>query len=299
MHQAKHISLRAYAKINLGLQIFGKRDDGYHSIETVLHRVNIYDTITLRLHRKREVHIRCSHPEIPVDHTNLCHKAAELFYSRIDSPPQVDITIKKNIPIGAGLGGGSADAAVVLLACNTLHGSPLDDEALYRLAVDIGSDVPYFLRGGSAVARGRGEILEYFQLELPYWIVVVYPRIHISTKWAYDSFSLNPQLRQHDLKALVSENVMHPRTWVNSLRNDFEPSVFRNHPTVMRVKELLIRGGADFALMSGSGSSVFGLFQDQHYAEDIARELSQLYDVWLTPPFFSPEYAFMEQKTNV
>ena len=298
MQQPTTISLPAYAKINLGLHILRKRADGYHDIETIFHRIQISDTITVERNVTDTITIQCIHPEVPNNSDNLCYKAADLFFSEIGHTGELMITIDKNIPVGAGLGGGSSDAAAVLRACNMLYGYPLDDTALTGIASRIGSDVPYFLHSGSAYATGRGEILEYFELELPYWIVLVYPRIHIETKWAYQSSTPEREVKQSNLKSLVRDNVLQPRSWVNTLRNDFEAAVFREYPVIMRVKEALVKGGADFALMSGSGSSVFGLYQDEKYATEIAESLSSTYDVWITPPFFTPETITTERKAN-
>jgi 4-diphosphocytidyl-2-C-methyl-D-erythritol kinase len=282
-------TIRAFAKINLGLQILEKRGDGYHNIETVFHRINLYDDITVREYETAGIALSCTDPAVPADSGNLCYTAAKLFFDRIGKAPSIAVHIDKTIPAGAGLGGGSSDAAATLLACNEMYNYPLDGAALSEIAAAIGSDVPYFLHPGSAHARGRGELLEYFTLELPYWIVLANPSIPISTKWAYESFSTDLSLRRIDLKSLLCENIMTPRAWVNTLRNDFESIVFAAYPEIMRIKETLIRGGADFALMSGSGSSVFGLFQDERYAREIADALSRRYGVWITPPFFSPE----------
>ncbi len=298
MQQPTTTTVNAYAKINLGLHILRKREDNYHDIETILHRINIYDSITVERKKSGEIFIHCTDPGIPTDTSNLCYKAAGLFYSTIEHEHELAITIEKNIPVGAGLGGGSSNAATVLRACNMLYGYPLDDSILTNLASRIGSDVPYFLHAGSAYATGRGETLEYFDLELPYWIVLVYPRIHIETKWAYQSYTPNRNMRNHNLKSLVQKNIMKPRSWVNTLRNDFEPIVFRTYPVVMRVKESLMKSGADFALMSGSGSSVFGLYQDETYAKEIAESLPATYDVWITPPFFVPDPIITERKAN-
>lgn len=299
MQEPTTTSLYAYAKINLGLHILRKRADRYHDIETVFHRVNVFDTITVERNKTGEIIIQCSHPDVPANNTNICYKAADNFYSEIGYDRELLITIDKNIPVGAGLGGGSSNAAAVLRACNMLYGYPLDEPALRGIASRIGSDVPYFLQSGSAYATGRGDILEYFQLELPYWIVLVYPHIHIETKWAYQSCIPNREVKNVKLKSLIQDNLMQPQAWVNALRNDFEPVVFREHPVVMRIKEALIKGGADFTLISGSGSSVFGLFQDELYANEIAASLAQTYDVWITPPFFSPESIITERKADI
>jgi 4-diphosphocytidyl-2-C-methyl-D-erythritol kinase len=298
MQQPITVSINAFAKINLGLQILGKRHDGYHDIETILHRLDIYDVIEIRQSSSGGIAVECTHPDIPAHSSNLCYKAAELFYSEVGEKPRLSIGIEKNIPIGAGLGGGSSDAAAVLLACNKLLGYPLGKETLRQIASRIGSDVPYFLHHGTAHATGRGDVLEYFDLELPYWIVLVYPNIHIDTAWAYRAYTPNSGVKRIQLKSIVSDNLMEPGVWVNSLRNDFEPVVFREHPVIMRVKEALVKAGADFALMSGSGSSVFGLYQDEKYAKEIADSLSNTYPVWLTRPFFSPDSMITERKIH-
>jgi 4-diphosphocytidyl-2-C-methyl-D-erythritol kinase len=298
MQQPITVSINAFAKINLGLQILGKRHDGYHDIETILHRVDIYDVIEVRQNTSGGITVQCNHPDVPADSSNLCYKAAELFYSEIGEKPHLSIGIEKNIPIGAGFGGGSSDAAAVLLACNMLLGYPLGKETLRQIASRIGSDVPYFLHHGTAYATGRGDILEYFDLELPYWIVLVYPNIHIDTAWAYRAYAPNRSTKRIQLRSIVSDNLMRPGVWVNSLRNDFEPVVFREHSVIMRVKEALVKAGADFALMSGSGSSVFGLYQDEKYAKEIADSLSNTYPVWLTRPFFSPDSTIIERKIH-
>ncbi len=137
----------------------------------------------------------------------------EYFYSEIGYDRELHISIAKNILVGAGLGGGSSDAAAVLRACNMLYGYPLDDPALSGIAAHLGSDVPYFLQSGSAYATGRGEILEYFQLELPYWIVLVYPNIHIDTKWAYQSCTPNREAKNFNLKSLIQDNLLQPQKY--------------------------------------------------------------------------------------
>jgi 4-diphosphocytidyl-2-C-methyl-D-erythritol kinase len=282
------LTVRAYAKINLGLQILRLREDGYHDIETVFHRIALHDDLTFsRL--DRGIAIESDTPGAPSDETNLCYRAAAMIFQQCGHAGGARIALRKRIPIGAGLGGGSADAAAVLLHLPGYLGIPISEQDRFDIAAAIGSDVPYFLRKGSAHARGRGELLSYFSLSVPYWILLVYPGIHVSTAWAYNSFTFNPHLPVHPLKELVAGQMHQPTALVNTLRNDFEPVVFRAHETVMRVKEILYRTGADFALMSGSGSSVFGLFRDEQLARESARFFSMTYFTHLTAPFFEPE----------
>jgi 4-diphosphocytidyl-2-C-methyl-D-erythritol kinase len=157
------------------------------------------------------------------------------------------------------------------------------------MALQLGSDVPYFLRKGSALAKGRGEILDYFDLDVPYTILVCYPNIHIPTKWAYEQVQLVRDAKRIDLKALVLDGMKTPLHLVNSLRNDFEPAVFRQYPDVMRVTEAMMRGGAEFASLSGSGSCVFGFFSRTDYADEAGRLLkAKGYRASWTKPGFKP-----------
>ncbi len=282
------MTLRAYAKINLGLQILGKRADGYHDIETVFHQVNLYDEIELSLN-DNGIRFHCDVREVPADDSNLCVKAALLLRDVTGIPGNADIVLRKRIPLGAGLGGSSADAAVVLKGLRKLWSLEISDAELRTLSASLGSDVPFFIDGGTAYATGRGEQLESIEVEVPYWILVVTPPIHISTAWAYGNVRLNTHLRRENLKALVTEKMREPRVLVNRLRNDFEPLIFRDYPEVMRLKETVVRGGADVALMSGSGSSVFGLFNDAAYAKELTEALAPAYRASLTAPLFKPE----------
>jgi len=275
---------RAYAKINLGLQIIGKREDGYHDIETVFHPVNLFDTIELET-QGRKIVVESSDPTLPIDESNLCWKAADALRKEAKVTSGVKISIDKRIPTGAGLGGGSSDAAFVLRELPRFWNLMISQERLREIALSLGSDVPYFLHLGTAFATGRGDVLEYFDLSLPYWIVIVYPNIHIYSKWAYDQ--VTPEQRQRvDLRKLLVEYLKRPSVWVDKLRNDFEGLVFRTHDAVKRTKETLYTGGADFALMSGSGSAVFGLFQNEQSAREIVKTISENLPVFLTEPNF-------------
>ncbi|MGA9365384.1 MAG: 4-(cytidine 5'-diphospho)-2-C-methyl-D-erythritol kinase [Bacteroidota bacterium] len=279
---------RAYAKINLGLQIIGKREDGYHDIETVFYPVNLFDTIELEA-CGHEIVIESSDPNLPVDESNLCWKAADAIRKEANVTSGVKIHIDKRIPTGAGLGGGSSDAALVLRELPRFWNLKFTQERLREMALSLGSDVPYFLCSGTAFAAGRGDVLEYFDLSLPYWIVVVYPNIHISSKWAYEHFAPKQRREPVDLKKLLVENVDRPSIWVDKLKNDFEELVFRTHEAVRRTKKALYTGGADFALMSGSGSAVFGLFQNELSARQIVKSFSGNLPVFVTEPNFRPE----------
>ncbi|MCI0705978.1 MAG: 4-(cytidine 5'-diphospho)-2-C-methyl-D-erythritol kinase [Ignavibacteriae bacterium] len=282
------MTLRAYAKINLGLQILGKRPDGYHDIETVFHQINIADEIEVT-HGSHGVRLHSDSRDIPSDQSNLCVKAALLLQQITGMQRGADIVLRKRIPIGAGLGGGSSDAAATLIGLTRLWGLDISNDELRTLSLSLGADVPFFIDGGTAYATGKGERLEPIELEVPYWILTVTPAVHVSTSWAYGKLELNHHLRHENLRTLVATRIHEPRVMLNKLRNDFEPLVFRYYPEVMQAKERVVRGGADFALMSGSGSSVFGLFSDGSYAKELADALVNDYRVSLTEPYFKPE----------
>ena len=231
------MDIKAYAKINLALHVVGIRPDGFHDIETIFHRIALYDEI--RIHRSDDISITCSHPAVPLDRKNLCWQAVELMRIETKTSAGASITITKNIPIGAGLGGGSSDAAAVLQHLPSLWNIRVSDVTLKKMAPQLGSDVPYFLDRFSAYAEGRGEILSYFPLRIPYWIVVVTPALHVSTAWAYKAlsgsrtgmFPARPSIGKKPESEIV-------RT-ISSFTNDFEEVVFQQHPALMELMRWL------------------------------------------------------------
>jgi 4-diphosphocytidyl-2-C-methyl-D-erythritol kinase len=277
-------TFRAYAKINLGLLVLEKRADSYHAIETVFHRVNLFDEITFSL--SDTIIVESSSSAVPSDERNICFKAAHLLARKLGVSAGVKISIQKNIPVGAGLGGGSSDAATVLLHLPSYWGTAGPKELLQSLALQLGSDVPYFLNKGSALAKGRGELLEYFSINVPYTILLCNPGIHVSTAWAYQH--VKPMKRLVDLKEGVLRGMRDPSA-LSVITNDFENPVFREHPTIRRIKETMQLAGAVFSLMSGSGSTVYGLFDDDQKADDAARTLTtHRWKTYSTEPHFSP-----------
>ena len=281
------ITLKAYAKINLGLRILRKQEDGYHDIETLLHRIDLLDEICLE--PAPTISLTCQKPDLPTDGRNLCVRAAQILQQEVKIKAGVHITLKKKIPIGAGLGGGSSDAASTLLGLIKLWLLDLPHATLHSLALQLGSDVPYFLSLGTAYATGRGEKLECFHLNIPYWIVLVYPNLRISTRWAYQNIQISNLKSQISIKQLLLENLNNPRRLITLLPNDFESLVLRTHEPVARVKQALYVAGAEFAQMSGSGSAVYGFFSNERYAREAAEELRKHYPVFITRPHFQPE----------
>ena len=283
------LSQKAFAKINLGLFITGKRQDGYHTLETIFAPINWYDT--LEFSDSDMISMSCSNNTLPVDDNNLCIKAARSLQQFAGTRKGVAMNLHKQVPFGAGLGGGSSDAATVLRVLNELwqlHVSPIE---LHSLAVKLGADVPYFLAiKGLAYAQGIGDELNDLALTLPYFIVTVFPEEHISTLWAYKNFYPRFEREHPDLDKLVSELcISGNKEGLALFENDFEFAVFDNFPVVRQVKSTLLEAGSIFASLSGSGSAVFGLFEREYDALAAMNRLPETYRKSLTRPGFSME----------
>lgn len=251
------ISLKAPAKINLYLYVLGKRPDGYHDIESLMQAIDLCDEITLE--KSDTIELTCSDPSIPSGPENLAFKAAALLQSRFYFPG-VRINLVKNIPSGAGLGGGSSDAAFVMRGILRLYGLQPSADELSEIAASVGSDVPFFLTRGQALIGGRGEIVKPMILPLGYEVVVVSPPISVSTAEVYGSVKLG--LTSRSGHHLLSINIDLSRLMRASekFRNDLEEIVISKHPDLVDLKRSLLGTGAFMSSMTGSGSSFYGLF---------------------------------------
>lgn len=249
------------AKINLGLNIIRKRTDGYHDIESVFYPVPWCDILEIVPERvgSGTVTFTSSGISIPSDgKQNLCQQVYELMHTEFGLG-SVKMHLHKMVPIGAGLGGGSADAAFAATMLNDMFQLGLSIEKLENIVSLVGSDCPFFIRNTPAFVTGRGEILEPFHLDLTgYWIVLINPNIHIGTKEAYDGVRASEP--ETSLRTLLTEDISN---WKNLVRNDFEASVFPKYPIMQQLKERLYASGAIYASMTGSGSTVFGLFEEE------------------------------------
>lgn len=251
------------AKINLGLHILSKRLDGYHEIETIMSTIPFYDILELTPSETDTFII--SGIAVPSDgKPNLCQRAVALLRRQKDFP-NVLIHLRKQIPIGAGLGGGSADASYTLLGLNQLFNLNFSNHELESFAGELGSDCPFFIRGGLQLATGRGEILKSIpSLDKKWQLVLCNPQIHISTAQAYSG--VKPNNKRKSIEELLKKESL------SLLHNDFENSIFLVQPLIANLKKQLFAAGAIYAAMSGSGSSVFGLFemeQQVNLPEDI------------------------------
>lgn len=283
MSGEKTAVVRSYAKVNLSLDVLGKRPDGYHAIESVMQTISLHDTLTLTL-GKPGIRVTCDMPRIPTDESNLAHKAAALFFARVGIEPALDIHIEKRIPPEAGLGGGSSNAAAVLraLGCDCLLFT--DHCSLSDLAAMVGSDVPFFLVGGTALVRGRGEIVEILPDLKPWWLVIVKPPFGVSTAWAYQRLDeMNPPGKQMTTSERIRKCIEEEgcRELPRLLSNDLDLPVIERHPKIGYLKEALIEAGASASLMCGSGSAVFGLFESEESAREASGRLAEFGQVFV------------------
>lgn len=251
------------AKINLFLKVTGKRPNGYHNLSSLMCRVSLFDTVTLLLDQPCTT-VRCNHPQVPEGKTNLAYKATTLFFDAISMNGGAAVFIDKTIPVGAGLGGGSSNAAAVLTGLNRHYGSPLGMADLMDIGLRVGTDVPFFIFGKTALATGLGEQLEPVDNMPALSAVLVYPRLEISTQWVYQS--LNLQLTNCEENYNVSWFLEDLARFNDLLCNDLEQVTAEAFPEIVIIKTALLEVGAMGALMSGSGSAVFGLFESHQQA---------------------------------
>ena len=258
------------AKVNLFLKVIGKRSAGYHEIRSLMQPVELFDEIILTVSEGDGITLECDVPSIPSGEENLAWKAAVLFLNETGIKRAVSIVLKKRIPPGGGLGGGSSDAAGILTGLNTVLRAGLSEERLKAMAAGLGSDVPFFILRGPAFAYGRGEILERVTLPRLYY-VLVNPGLHISTAWAYGNLDLTKKTKDNIL--IVSKGLAGSKEKIAGLlENDLEGAVMGEYPVITVLKSLLKKAGAKGALMSGSGSTVFGLFfKEREAGEAITR----------------------------
>ena len=297
------LTLKSYSKVNLYLNVINKRKDGYHNINTLFERISLADTITLKDRKDGVIRVACSDPAVPNDASNLCCKSAELLRRVSGVKAGVDIKIRKRIPVGAGLGGGSGNAAAVLLGLNKLWNLRLSKERLAKLGARIGSDVPFFIYGVSfAEGRGRGNIIRPFNemKGLRLWHILAVPRLHVSTPLIYrkwDDFSglIPPFLRKSSKRKERAGLTIRPSSVKlltlalaergsllapGLLFNSLEGVTVRMYPQVRRIKDRLLSLGVKPVLMSGSGPAVFGIVSSRKEALSLSAKLKKHNGSW-------------------
>ncbi len=267
----KALRLKSPAKVNLRLEILRRREDGYHELRTILQKISLYDVISVFLKKERGIAISTDHPGLPIGRGNLVYRAAQMILKRLEYKGGLHIDIRKEIPMGAGLGGGSSNAATVLKALNQLLKMDLPTRELMEMGSDIGADVPFFLFEGAAVATGIGERLK--KIELPeLWYVLINPKFEVSTRWAYRNFILTKRRFHFKFHKFLKT----PEEISQLLWNDLEGVVSLEYPEIGVMKKMLLSAGAIGALMTGSGPTVFGIFSEKGDASKAYKKVKRM-----------------------
>ena len=281
--------LQAFAKINLGLDVLGKREDGYHEVRMIMQTIRMYDQLDMRKSVEPEIHLTTNKKYIPVDENNLVWRAAKLMMDTCGIIEGVSIHLHKVIPVAAGMAGGSSDAAATLVGMNRLFHCGLSKEKLMELGVQIGADVPYCVLRGTALAEGIGEKLTVLPPMPDCWILIGKPGISVSTKYVYTTLDLNTDTVHPDIdgmkKALEDGNLY---GITERMGNVLQDVTIPAYPEVERIKEQMKTLGAVNAMMSGSGPTVFGIFDNEEKAQEACqklRESGSCQQVFLTVPF--------------
>jgi len=263
------ITVKTPAKINLCLVVLGKRPDGYHEVEMLIQMVGLYDEVTVA-RGGRGITVQCDNSVVPSGEGNIAWKAADSMLKRSGSNAGLVIEIRKSIPVAAGLGGGSSDAAAVLAVSNRLLGTGLSREQLAEVGTGIGMDVPFFFYGPTALAKGRGEVLTTLAPLPKFWVLLVNPGFETSTAWVYKNLNLR-LTKKVDCNKIARLTV---RNIAENLHNDLETVTASMHPVINRIKEKLLAHGAIGACMSGSGPTVFGIFETEEACRVAAKNIS-------------------------
>ena len=270
----KSIEIKAPAKINIGLNIISKREDGFHNLETFFYPINdLFDILVIE--RSDSFSLEISDSNLPADESNLIVKTVRLVEELFNLNVNIKIELKKRIPIGAGLGGGSSDAAAVLISLNDMLRLNLPFKELVNLALRLGSDVPFFVKAKPAIGKSRGEDLSFIDLEINKPILIVNPSIHISTSEAFQNIIPKENIFDYNkIGKIFSQDI---KSLKREIQNDFEEYIFSKYPEIGKIKEMMYESGAELSLMSGSGSTVFGIFNSVTDAEMLQKYLPQNY----------------------
>lgn len=288
-HQSQRTSnfcfIRAYAKINLTLDVLGRRTDGYHDLATIMQTIDLYDTICLTLRNDAHMRLVCSRPELN-NEENLVVRAVELVRHRLGLCQGITIELDKRIPMAAGLGGGSSDAAAVLVALQRWWQLPLSSDDLLEMAADLGSDVPFFLNGGLALCEGHGErvtpLTPFWPVEMR-WLLLLKPSISISTATVFRNLTAQAYTDGSHSRSVMEVLLASRMPQPANLHNGLEQSVLEHYPEVAQARHALLNAGAPFVRLSGSGPTLFAPFADFSKALQSLHTLqAQLYEVYLT-----------------
>lgn len=275
--------VKAYAKINISLDVVGKREDGYHLLEMIMQNIELYDT--LRFNKNEYgIKIKCNKNYIPTDERNLVYKAAKLFIDTYDIKGGINICINKNIPVAAGLAGGSADAAATLIAMQRVYNVNSSREELCKLGLKIGADVPYCIIGGTALCEGIGEKVTTLNPFKGHILVLVKPNFGVSTKEVYKALDIDKIYKHPDTKSLIKAIEQNDIKYISeNMKNILGNVTLKKHTILRDIKEKMVKMGAMGSMMSGSGPSTFGFFDDMLKAQRCYEHFKEKYkDVFIT-----------------
>lgn len=268
--------LRAMAKINLGLDIIGKREDGYHEVRMIMQTIRMYDVLEIRKKSSPGISLSTNLPYIPCDERNLVYKAAKILMDEFHVEEGLSMKLTKSVPVAAGMAGGSSDAAAAFVGVNRLFHLSLSEEELMKRAVQVGADVPYCVMRGTALAEGIGEKLTRLP-DLPdCYILIGKPGINVSTRTAYENLDLNEIRRRPDIDGMICDiKNKDLYSMTGKMENVFEPGIMAKYPVIREIRDLMEKQGALKAMMSGSGPTVFGIFDDAGKMQNAARTLKK------------------------
>lgn len=282
----KDISVKALAKINLGLDVIRKREDGYHEVRMIMQTIHLFDRLEIRRNNSGRITIETNLLFLPTNENNLAYKAAKLLMDEFQLRDGIDIRLQKHIPVSAGMAGGSTDAAAVLYGVNRLFELGISREELMQLGVKIGADVPYCVMRGTALAEGIGEQLSPLPPMVKCPVLIAKPQINVSTKFVYENLKLNAQTVHPDIDRLMDDiKARDLKKIAADMGNVLETVTIPNYPVISEIKENMLAHGALNAMMSGSGPTVFGLFEDEDTAAaayEAMRESGLAKQVYLT-----------------
>lgn len=288
------ITVKAYAKINLGLDVLRKREDGYHDVSMIMQSLDLHDTITITPSTVKGTTITTNLSYLPINQDNLVYKAASLFMSTIGVEDGLQIALEKNIPVAAGLAGGSTDAAATLMGLNRLYRAGLSKEALMKLGIKLGADVPYCMLLGTALSEGIGEVLTPLPPMPTCSILLVKPDISVSTRYVYENLRLKDGIAHPDINAMMAAlKVSDIYTLAKTMDNILQTVTIKDYPVISDIKEKMKELGALTSLMSGSGPTVFGIFQNRELAKKALTYFRKYQhygkQVFLTRPYWPKE----------
>ncbi len=270
------IRLKALAKINLGLDVTGRREDGYHLVRMIMQTIHLFDSVQMEKSKDPGIRLTTNIRFLPTNEHNIAYKAAKLLMDEFEISQGIHIDIRKCIPVSAGMAGGSTDAAAVLYGMNQMYGLQLSNRQLAKRALTLGADVPYCLMRGTALAEGIGEKLTRLPAMPRCPVVIAKPGISVSTKWVYENLSLDGQCVHPDIDRLAEDiDRQDLHAIASHMGNILEGVTVREYPVIAQIKEKLIEHGALNAMMSGSGPTVFALFEDRAKAREAADALRE------------------------